>query len=305
MTDTPKLDRRKFLGGTMAATGFMLAGGTTGVQAKAPRKALIKTSLNFFSYNKALRDGDMTLEEAIDHCSELGFEAADITGYYFEGYPEVPSIDYVHAIKKRCFLAGLDISGTGVRSIFTSPDPKVVQENVDVVKNWVHIAAAMDAPVIRVFAGKEYYDGETFEDAKHRIAAALKECAQYGEKHGVMIVLQNHNDALKTVDQVIEILELVDEEWIGVNLDIGSFRKGDPYEEIARLAPYAVTWQLKQRVYRNDVAEPVNCDKIVKILHDVGYRGYVPIETLGPGDTVEKLPAFLNEVETALANYKG
>ena len=62
-------------------------------------------------------------------------------------------------------------------------------------------------------------------------------------------------------------------------------------------------WQLKQLVYRNGVAEPVDCDKIVRILHDVGYRGYVPIETLGPGDVFEKLPAFLQEFEQALANY--
>lgn len=304
MKNTPLQNRRKFIKSSMAVAGLMVSSGLSGLQAASPRKALIKTSLNFFSYNKLLQSGELSLGEAIDHCSETGFEAADITGYYFKGYPEVPSTAYVHEIKKRAFLGGLDISGTGVRTTFTSRDPKVVQENIDLVKAWVHVAAEMDAPVLRVFSGKSFDGDEGFEDAKGRIAEALKICAQYGQKYGVMIVLQNHNDTLKTVDQVLEILKLVDEPWLGVNLDVGSLRAGDPYEEIARLAPYAYTWQLKQLVYRNGVAEPVDCDKFVKILHDVGYRGYVPIETLGPGDAREKLPAFLQEFELALANYK-
>jgi len=34
--------------------------------------------------------------------------------------------------------------------------------------------------------------------------------------------------------------------WFGLNVDIGSLRTGDPYEEIARLAPHACTWQVKE-----------------------------------------------------------
>ena len=35
-------------------------------------------------------------------------------------------------------------------------------------------------------------------------------------------------------------------------------RTGDPYEEIARLAPYAFTWQIKEHVYRRGVEEKID-----------------------------------------------
>jgi len=40
---------------------------------------------------------------------------------------------------------------------------------------------------------------------------------------------------------------------------------------------------------------------LFRIVRDAGYRGYVPIETLGPGDAREKVRRFLDEVRAALA----
>jgi len=63
--------------------------------------------------------------------------------------------------------------------------------------------------------------------------APLRECADYGARQGVVIGLQNHADFIKTSEQVLRILKMVNSDWLAVNLDIGSFRIGDPYEEIA------------------------------------------------------------------------
>jgi len=45
----------------------------------------------------------------------------------------------------------------------------------------------------------------------------------------------------------------------------------------------------------------VNLDAIVRIVRDAGYRGYLPIETLGAGDPAMKLRQFLGDVRAALA----
>jgi hydrogenase maturation factor len=67
----------------------------------------------------------------------------------------------------------------------------------------------------------------------------------------VIIAIQNHNDFLKTTADVDRIFELVDSEWLGLNLDIGSYRLADPYEEIQKNLKYAVTWQIKENVWMN------------------------------------------------------
>jgi hypothetical protein len=82
---------------------------------------------------------------------------------------------------------------------------------------------------------------------------------------------------------------------------VGSLRTADPYEEIARLAPFACTWQIKERLYRRGREEPTDLRRVFGILKEAGYRGYAPIETLGAGDPREKVRRFLDEARSALA----
>jgi len=243
----------------------------------------------------------MSLNEVIEYCAELGFDAVDPTGYYFPGYPDVPDEDYLFRIKKKAFLLGLDISGTGVRNDFTVPDESLRNQDTNLIERWIRVAALLGAPVLRIFAGHGIPEGYTEAEVYDWVVESIKKCVDVGARHGVMITLQNHNGLLKTADQVLYIRERVNVEWFGLNVDIGSLREGDPYEEIARLAPYACTWQIKENVYRNGEREKTDVEKIVEILRDARYRGYIPLETLAPGDPREKLPLFLDEVRRALA----
>ena len=77
-----------------------------------------KLSLNVYSFNNPLRAGEIDLFDVLDFCAEYNMDAIDPTGYYFPGYPEVPSDSYINEFKRKAFLLGLDISGTGVRNDF-------------------------------------------------------------------------------------------------------------------------------------------------------------------------------------------
>jgi sugar phosphate isomerase/epimerase len=243
----------------------------------------------------------MSLAEVIEFCADLNFDAVDPTGYYFGTYPDVPEDDYIFYIKRRAFLLGLDISGTGVRNDFATADRGERTAGIERVKRWVVFASKLGAPVLRVFAGRRLPENQPRERATERLVGALEECADYAGRHGVMIVLQNHAEFLTTADQVIEVLEAVDSDWLGLNLDIGSFPSSDPYREIAKAAPYAVTWQIKEHITRADGSqEKTDLSAIVRIVRETGYRGYLPIETLGEGDPRKKVPRLLAEVREAL-----
>lgn len=269
--------------------------------APSSRTANIKLSCNLYSFNEPLTQGTMTLEEVVDFCADLGFDAIDPTGYYFTGYPEVPEDAYIYHIKHKAFLQGLDISGTGVRNDFAVPDQSKREADLALARRWVEVAAKLDSPLLRVFAGHEAPPGHAEEEVYGWVIESLQACVEYGKQNGVIIALQNHNDLLKTADQVLHVIEQVNSDWLGLNLDIGSLRTtSDPYKEIAKLAPYACTWQIKENVYRNQQEEKTDMHQIVNILKESGYRGYIPLETLGPGDPKEKLPPFLEEVRQAL-----
>jgi sugar phosphate isomerase/epimerase len=286
------------LGVASAAAGSAPGGAPT---RPGPRAAKIKLSCNLYSFNEPLRAGQMRLEQALEVCAELGFDAVDPTGYYFPGYPEVPPDAFVYEIKHKAFRLGLGISGTGVRNDFTDPDGAKREADVGLVKRWVEVAAKLDAPVLRVFAGRGVSEGRTEAEVFGWVAECCQACVSFAERHGVIITIQNHDDFLKTAAQVLALRERVGSEWFGLNLDIGSLRSGDPYAEIAQLAPFADTWQIKEQVYRRGVAEETDLGAIVRILRESGYRGYLPLETLGAGDPQPKLRRFVERVRQALA----
>jgi len=286
------------------APGAVLAlapGPGAGPAPRTPRTPKIKLSCNLYSFNAPLRSGEMSLEQVVDFCAELGFDAVDPTGYYFPGHPEPPSDPCVRAIKLRAFRNGLDVSGTGVRNDFTVADAAKREADVAHVKRWVEVAAKLGAPVLRVFDGKGEAKGPTREQMTGWVAECLRECAVHGERYGVVIAYQNHDELLKTAAEVLALRERVASEWFGLNVDVGSLRTGDPYEEIARLAPSACTWQIKEILYRKGQEEKTDLRRVFGILRSAGYRGYTPLETLGPGDPREKVRRFLDEARTALA----
>ena len=266
----------------------------------------LKLSCNLFSFNEPLMNGQMTLEQVLEFCADLGFDAVDPTGYYFPGYPAVPDDAYLYRIKRRAFRLGLDISGTGVRNDFTLPDPTRRKAEVDLVKKWTDVAARLGAPVLRVFSGtgKEIPVAYNREEVVTWIVDAIRDCAAYAASRGVMIVLQNHADFIQTADQVLDIIKRVDSEWLAVDLDIGSFRQGDPYAQIAQLAPLAATWQIKENLFVNGQEVVTDLPRIMQIVRESGYRGYLPIETLGKGDPRQKVPVFYEQVKKALAGIR-
>ncbi len=260
----------------------------------------LKISLNLFSFNSLLMEGKIDLFDVLDFCAEYNFDAIDPTGYYFPGYPEVPADEFIMKFKKQAFLLGLDISGTGVRNDFANPDEASRKADVILIKKWIEVAAKLGIPNLRIFAGTNKHEGFSRDKVFEWMANDIKECCEYSKKFGVIIAIQNHNDFLKTAADVDRIFALVNSEWLGLNLDIGSYRLEDPYEAIQKNMKYAITWQIKENVWIDGKETPTDFVKLFKIIKQGGYRGYLPLETLGAGDPYQKVPVLLENVRGAL-----
>src|SRR5436305_450331 len=182
-------------------------------------------SLNAYSFSKLLnnynkhREGDgISLMQLLDFCAKNNFDGFDPTGYFFPGYPEVPTDEYVNNFKRRAFELGLGISGTGVRNNFTTSDKSVRDASVQHIKQWVEVAARLGAPVLRVFADTQrknmtWHDVAkdcTREQVQQWIIDDLSQCAEQGKKFGVIIGVQNHGDFLQTGEQLLSLIKAVD-----------------------------------------------------------------------------------------------
>lgn len=281
--------------------------------------AVLKVSLNAYSFSKLLNDYNqnhskgISLMALLDFCARNNFDAIDPTGYFFPGYPQAPTDDYLYTFKRTAFEYGLGISGTGVRNNFTPSDKAERAAGVQLVKDWVVVAAKLGAPVIRVFCdtqshGQGWQDvakGYTREQVQAWMVDALGECVEHGRKYGVIIGVQNHGDFLQTGEQLLLLINAVNSDWCGAIVDTGKFVSKDPYKDIALVAPYAVNWQIKQSPAGADSDVPTDLTKLLRIIRASGYRGYLPIETLAPQnkpyDPFAVVPPFLKQVHDAIA----
>jgi sugar phosphate isomerase/epimerase len=291
------IDRRKFLG----RSAGLVAAAAIPAPARVARESgvKLKLGLNAYSFDRPLREGSMTLADAVLFCAQHGVDALDPTGYYFPGYPKIPADEYIYNLKRTAFVNGVAISGTGVRNNFAVADVAARNNDVRMVKDWIVVASKLGAPVIRVFSGGAPPTGQSFDETLKWMVADFKECAAFGQQHGVMVALQQHNDFLKTAAETIRVIDAVGSDWFGCILDIGSLRSGDPYAEIEKLVPYAVSWQIKENVGRDGKDEPTDLAKIKAIIDRSGYRGYVPFEALGGGDPRVKVATFLEKIRQA------
>jgi sugar phosphate isomerase/epimerase len=293
-----------------------MAGTTVNAQKKNKDLPLV-ASLNAYSFSDLLTAKDArdkqqvyTLFNLLDWCADKKIKALDPTAYFFPTYPEVPSDEYLKKFKEKAASLGIVISGTGIRNDFASPDPAIRAAGVELAKKWIVAASKIGAPVVRVFSGEipKGYENRWKEVADWMIEC-YKECAAYGEQYGVKIGIQNHGDMLQTAEQCMYVINGVHSKWAGLIVDTGNFKTGDPYKDIAEVVPYAINWQVKESPLGIGGKEKTDYVKLVKIIKDGGYKGYLPIETLlvrGVSyDPFALVPDMLNELSAAIKNvYK-
>jgi sugar phosphate isomerase/epimerase len=297
------LPRRTFLSsliGLPAFTSVICKAEIPATKHSLAKKQRLKTSLNAFSFNDLLLKGDMSLDELISLCADTGFEGVDITGYYFKGYPQVPSDDFLFDVKRKVFDVGLEISGTGVRNDFTIADNAKRALEVDLVKKWIEVAAKIGAPVIRIFAGTQKNEGIAKEKITDWMIKDIEACVAYGKQHGIIIGLQNHNDFIQTADEINAVIEAINSPWLGIILDTGSYRVHDPYKEIEKSIKHAVNWQIKEKIFVNGAEVDTDLEKVMSIIKASDYNGYLPIETLGAGDPKVKVPVLYEKLKKVM-----
>lgn len=303
----PPMDRRRFgrrlaMGASAAAAGPWLADPAHAIEPiernGAPK---FKFSLAAYSYRDLLSGNDsaLTLADFIDDCAKMSLDAAELTSYYF---PTPTRADYLRQLKQHCFRLGLDVSGTAVGNDFGFEPGAQRDQQIASVKEWIEFAEILGAPVIRIFAGKQK-QGQTAEEAYRLMVAGIEECCDFAGRHGVHLALENHGGPTATADGLLRFVRDVDSPWFGVNLDSGNFYSDNPYEQIEKVAPYAINVQVKVVTAdeNRQNKQPTDFDRLAQILRDAGYRGYVVLEFEESGDPRRECPRHLDALRDAFA----
>jgi sugar phosphate isomerase/epimerase len=293
--DRPAQSRRQFLklacaGGVTVAWNRLPWAAAAAKPIKRPGKPYMKLSLAAYSFDRQLdldKNPTMTLEDFIHYCAEIDLDATELTSYYF---PKNFGDDFLTRLKELTFRLGLDISGTAIGNDFCYPAGPKRDEQLALTRKWIDHSSFLGAPVIRIFGGyMRNAGGADEETAMRRVADGINECLDHAAKKGVFLGIENHSGITESPEQILKIMSMVkDSPWFGVNFDGGGFTGDDPYAQLARIAPYAVNVQVKVSVTRGGrqtgKSEEADLARVVRILADAGYRGYIALEGGGRGD---------------------
>ncbi|MCA9232609.1 MAG: sugar phosphate isomerase/epimerase [Planctomycetales bacterium] len=289
--------RRKFLQGcaAVAATPLTVAAIEPIVRNGTPK---FKFSLAAYSYRDLLKSGKLSLSDFIADCAQMQLEGAELTSYYF---PDPPTEAYLRQLKDECFRAGLTISGTAVGNDFGYPKGAEREKQIADVCRWIDYAQLLGAPVIRIFAGHKHKD--TTDSESHQLMVdGMQQCCDYAGQHGIYLALENHGGPTATAEGILALVQAVDSPWFGVNLDTGNFHSETVYEDLARVAPYAVNVQVKVVVSpSNGRKEPADFKRLSKILVGAGYRGFIVLEYEEKGDPRIECPKYVDQLREAFA----
>jgi sugar phosphate isomerase/epimerase len=275
--------------GTTKSTPIQIASNPVGYCCASP-----KLGLAAISYHKRLdlAKPTMTLFEFIDLAATLPLDAVELTSYYWaETTTEYAKKLLAHA--KKCKLP---ISGVPVRNEFTLADDTKRKVEIAHVKKWVELAAAAEAKTVRIFAGA-VPKGDTRDAARKRVVEAIEECCATAEKAGILLALENHGGLTETPDDILAIAKAVKSKAFGINVDTGNFKTENPYADIAKIVPYGVVCQVKTECFpAGKPSEEADLKKVVDILRDGHFQGYVVLEYEAKEDSKTAVPRYVKEL---------
>ena len=113
-----------------------------------------------------------------------------------------------------------------------------------------------------------------------------------------MLALENHGGVVATADGILSILTAVNSDWLGMKWDSGNFQTPDPYADLTATAPYAVTTHIKTDIARGKKQEESDLPRIIGILKNANYRGYLHLEYEAATDPAIAVPATLKRLLT-------
>jgi len=306
-----KKNRREFIkrAGKYTASGIFLGTGLTYLQScgdgqqstegstekviEAAATPFFKISLAQWSLHKTLFSGNMDNLDFVSKAKNtFGIDAVEYVNQFFKDKAE--DQDYLGEMKKRASDLGVDnilimIDGEGHLGSTNDEERKLAVENH---YKWIEAAKFLGCHSIRVNAAGE----GTAEEVAAAAVEGIGSLATFAKDYDINVIIENHGGYSSDGAWLSGVLSQINMENAGALPDFGNFcierekvedkwvcsNEYDRYKGVQELMPFAKGVSAKSNSF-NETGEEVKTDftKMLKIVKDAGYTGYIGIEYEG------------------------
>ena len=269
------LNRRTFISGLTASAALAM---TPSCLSPSPNK-LFDISLAQWSLHRMLR------AKKLDNL--------DFPKFTKETF-DIHAVEYVNQFfkdkaKDKKYLAELRVrsTGIGVKNVLImcdgeghlgDPDEKKRAQTVENHKKWVEAARFLGCHSIRVNAHAK----GSYEEQIKLAADGLTRLSNFAKDFGINVIVENHGGNSSNGKWLKSVMETVNLPNCGTLPDFGNFHKYDRYQGVTETMKFAKGVSAKSHDF-NEKGEEIHTDyeKMLKIVLDAGYRGYIGVEYEG------------------------
>ncbi len=236
-------------------------------------------------------DPESVLGGEVDHLDfagiarSLDIDAIEYVNTFFFG--RAKDTDYLAEMKRRA-------DDQGVKSLLIMCDQEgylghpMESERMRAVENhhkWVEAAVFLGCHSIRVNAQSE----GSYEEQQKLAADGLLRLGEFADPFGINVIVENHGGLSSNGQWLAGVMQMVNHPRVGTLPDFGNFvlspaESYDRYVGVEELMPYAKSVSAKATRF-DEQGNEIDTDysRMMRIVLDAGYRGYVGIEYEGEG----------------------
>lgn len=272
-------------------------------------KPFFKLSLAQWSLHKAIND-DKTLDpiDFAEKASKMGFEGLEYVNHLYNPYlnkgedPKIAMQNLLDTLKMKSKKFGMEnliimIDGEGD---LASDDDEEINKAVENHKKWVDAAAYLGCHSIRV----NLFGSIEPESWVENSVNGLSKLAEYAKTKNINVIVENHGYLSSDANLLTEVIEKVDMDNCGTLPDFGNFclkREGgkrwnaecveefDKYKGVEILMKNAKAVSAKSYDFdANGNETTIDYKRMLQIVKDSGYTGYIGVEYEGSNVSEEK-----------------
>jgi sugar phosphate isomerase/epimerase len=271
----------------------------------------MKIGLSTYSLVELIRNGEMSVLDAIQWIADNGGEHVEIVPF---GFDLVDNDELIEAIRNKAKEASIDISAYSILANLIQDDEEEFEKEIQRVMMHVDIANKLGVKLMRhdVSAFTRSAEENTIKNYEKDLPKMVEACrriADHAAKYGITTTVENHGFYVNGSDRVQRLMELVDRPNYKATLDVGNFLCVDeqPLVGIKKMLPYTTMVHLKDFYVRYPDKHPgegkwfisnhgnmlrgaivgqgeIDIWKAVKMIKESGYDGYISIEFEGMED---------------------
>ena len=229
----------------------------------------------------------ITIEWFVDRAKQLGVDGVSLESCFFPGFEPA----YLDGLKAQLDAAGLmrDFAWGHPDGLEGGKSQTAYKEMVEMIPH----ARRLGADVMRVVGSSLMFRFENHQEQIERLTGMFREAVRVAADHGVKLAIENHIDF--TSDEIVQLLDQVDSDHLGVNFDTANFARllDDPVKGMRKLAPRVLATHIKDLKVNAQASvddwfffssTPVGDGfvdnlALARLLKEAGYTGFLAVET--------------------------